>query len=227
MTKMKCVNNKLYHNDVLVEAVGIREALLKLIKFLKNGNVVLVGHNIKSFDIPVLFTALQNTSLEKEFEEVVSGFLDTLSLFKNVHPGLASYKQESLYKHFFDETYAAHSALQDVIALSRLFSHIQDENIRLQNTMSFNYMSLCYKQNCLKKVNMVTWEPFVLNKTISKGLSERAAASGLKLSHVKLAFQRNGERGIRSLFTEKNSLGKPRVTSSNRVIERIAQAFST
>lgn len=56
----------------------------------------------------------------EKFITQVYGFVDTLPLFKLIKPGLSSYSQTNLFKHLLDESYKAHDAPRDVIALHRL-----------------------------------------------------------------------------------------------------------
>ncbi|KAM4560805.1 secretory carrier-associated membrane protein 2-like [Fundulus diaphanus] len=56
-----------------------------------NVTMLLAAHNAKLFDVPVLTRVLRQYSLLQEFQQVVSGFLDTFLLSKNLHRGLASY----------------------------------------------------------------------------------------------------------------------------------------
>lgn len=110
----------LHHNGKAVKAVSIQEALQDLISF--RGNLpskkpkILVGHNIKSYDCPILMNALRNCNIEDRFEEEVIGFLDTMKLFRLSFPSQKSYSQQHLSKVLLAEdfTYEAHNALEDV-----------------------------------------------------------------------------------------------------------------
>lgn len=48
--------------------------------------------------------------------------------------------------------------------------------------------------------------------------TENIAGSGLNLGHLRLIFKRSGEDGLVDVFSMKNSLGKPRVTSDKKVL---------
>lgn len=82
--------------------------------------LILFGHNIQSFDCPVLMHALQVCNKVSEFTEVVDGFVDTLKLFNFVKPGLSSYRQENLCECLSGIVYTAHNAIGDVSALKTL-----------------------------------------------------------------------------------------------------------
>ena len=68
ITGIKVEGSKMFCHDKEVKSVGIKEALKMFILFLaqykKN---IIIGHNIKSYDIPVLFCALNNCSIMNEF----------------------------------------------------------------------------------------------------------------------------------------------------------------
>ncbi|XP_052680137.1 uncharacterized protein LOC128160870 [Crassostrea angulata] len=64
VTGIQFENGKMYHSNKEVEYSRIQPALQKLFMFLaKLEKVVLVGHNCKSFDIPVLLSAIENNNL--------------------------------------------------------------------------------------------------------------------------------------------------------------------
>lgn len=110
----------MFHNNKEVKAVNIMAGLLSFLDFLScnvTHSVVLLGHNIKHFDVPALFNALLSCEIVDKFVTQVDGFVDTFPLFKLIKPGLSTYSQINLFKHLLNESYEAHDALQDVIAL--------------------------------------------------------------------------------------------------------------
>ncbi|CAB1453543.1 unnamed protein product [Pleuronectes platessa] len=67
--------------------------------------ILLAAHNAKGFDAPILTRVLLQNHLLQEFQQVVSGFLDTLQLSKWLHPDLPGQSQpflESQSVVFFD-----------------------------------------------------------------------------------------------------------------------------
>jgi hypothetical protein len=60
---------------------------------------VLLGHNAKSFDCPILLNATTACGMERELQRAVGGFVDTLTLLKKLHPRLGSHALGSLYQH--------------------------------------------------------------------------------------------------------------------------------
>ncbi|XP_056128551.1 three prime repair exonuclease 4 [Rhinichthys klamathensis goyatoka] len=112
----------LHRRPVLTSS--LREALVSFITFLQMlGRPLLVGHNIRRFDCPVLARALDEFSLRSDFQKHLGGFVDTLPLARQLlkDSGLQSFKQESLVKSLLGVSYAAHNALEDVQALQRLY----------------------------------------------------------------------------------------------------------
>ena len=59
----------------------------------------------------------------------------------------------------------------------------------------------------------------------SKQTVTKIGESGLALKHLELSFKRGGFEGLRVLLSELNSMGKPRVTKSEMIIENISAYF--
>lgn len=107
-----------------VECIDIRLALLKLIDYVsKRENPILVGHNVLSFDIPILSKKLQEHGLLQEFLRHVSDCLDTLRLARKLFnkETVGNYKQQTLVQVLLGKSYQAHDALTDVKNLYELF----------------------------------------------------------------------------------------------------------
>ncbi|KPP68311.1 hypothetical protein Z043_113019 [Scleropages formosus] len=103
-----------------------RRALITFVDFVRSfSRPVLVAHNAFRFDAPVLARALREFCLQSEMEHVLSGFLDTFLLSKELlgPTGIRKYSQEYLVEHFLKKSYRAHNALEDVKALQELFHH--------------------------------------------------------------------------------------------------------
>ncbi|XP_020516526.2 DNA polymerase III PolC-type [Labrus bergylta] len=107
-----------------VDTIPLVEALTSFIAFLRSFRhpLLLAAHSARRFDAPVLMRVLRQISLRQEFLQVVSGFLDTFLLSKNVYYGLASYSQVNLVDHFLGQTYDAHNAVEDARMLQNLFN---------------------------------------------------------------------------------------------------------
>ncbi|KAF7653294.1 hypothetical protein LDENG_00084990 [Lucifuga dentata] len=115
-------NTLLLHGQPVV-TTPLRQALSSFIDFLRSFRrpVLLVAHNAKRFDAPVLARVLQEHSLMEEFQQVVSEFLDTLYLAKQLFPDRPHFSQGSLVKHFVGKSYDAHNAEADASILQELY----------------------------------------------------------------------------------------------------------
>lgn len=101
---------------------------MSFIAFLQMlGRPLVLGHNIRRFDCPLLARALDELDLRAEFESSVSGYVDTLTLSRELlkDRGLQSFRQENLVKELLGLNYKAHDALEDVRALQALYSVLQ------------------------------------------------------------------------------------------------------
>ncbi|KAL8608206.1 hypothetical protein ACOMHN_016661 [Nucella lapillus] len=121
VTGITCDGQQLYHHGAPVPFLTIRPALEGFITFLEQGKpVVLLGHNIKLFDCPILLNALQCCNLVERFQAAVYGCVDTLPLFREINPGLKNHNQAALYKHYIGLQFPAHDARDDVRALQKI-----------------------------------------------------------------------------------------------------------
>ncbi|KAF3688519.1 Protein PML Promyelocytic leukemia protein RING finger protein 71 [Channa argus] len=119
---------KLYLHRQLVLTNSLKEVLVSFIAFLQMlGRPILIGHNIRSFDCPLLTRALDELNLRAEFESSVSGCVDTLPLSREMLKDrcLHSFRQENLVRELVGVNYKAHDALEDVRALQALYSVLQ------------------------------------------------------------------------------------------------------
>lgn len=190
--------NCLFLNGKVVSGEHIQDALLNFITFLQSKkNPVLIGHNIKSFDLHVLFNRLQDFNLFSTFCQTVRGFIDTLQLCRRViskEEVNNCYKQENLVKMLTGQTYTAYNALADVKSLQiliklRLFEHISNSD----------YYSIMYHA-C-----MASYAHYNGPKNICKSVSEKLSRSGVFLRHVKLAMSRDLKAAKMMLQTHKIS----------------------
>ncbi|XP_063400480.1 uncharacterized protein LOC134685041 isoform X2 [Mytilus trossulus] len=229
ITGIKVEGSKMFCHDKEVKSVGIKEALKMLILFLaqykKN---VIIGHNIKSYDIPVLFCALNNCSIMNEFSCSILGFLDTLQLFKSLLPGLTSYAQSNLYNTVLNETYDGHDSMEDVVALSRLFHHLAPSTEAKQlSSFSFDSAARRYDHNQKTKLLLPTLTPLTEKKVITLRTANVIAASGMSFSHLRISYARDGRQGIEDVLKEEDVNGKVRVTKSKKIVDAISDFFKS
>lgn len=175
-----------------VECVDIRLGLLKLIEYLsKREKTVLVGHNVLSFDIPILYRKLQEHNLLSEFLRHVTDCLDTLKLARKLFSKelVGNYKQQTLVQVLLGKSYQAHDALADVKNLFELF--ISKFTYKEMDAFPFNF-------HVLQK----SFLPVVERKLISSASSRKLAYSGLGLDYLCLAYDRDSHVGVKSVLSE-------------------------
>ena len=220
--------NNLFCHSKLVPSVSLTEGLEMFSNWLSslNKQIVLVGHNIKSFDIKHFKRHVKYHELDSKFDMIV-GYIDTLPLFKSLYPKLTSYSQTSLYAKIIGGKYDAHNAIGDVKALAELLTL---PNIDCNILCNFSMKSSWIQQYCTflskKKSNTDTFHILLQNKVLSKGMIEKTASSGLTLEHLNVVFTRDGETGLRSLLSEKFE-GKVRVTKSAKIHSTLVHFFKS
>ena len=220
VTKLSVINGVLCFEGNPVETVATKEALEQFIGYIKAiKNPVLVGHNIKTFDLRLLHHHLNKYELWDNFTSSVVGFIDTLSVFKKELPKQSSYKQSNLMDNLLNETYAAHNSLDDVKALQKL------SQLVLSKFPSYIFDSgiIINSVNALR--NKLTLQPLLAGKAVSESMASKIGRAGLTYDHLKLAYNRNGMDGLSALLSEKVN-GVVRVTKHPPVIQRIFQHFS-
>ncbi|XP_078112759.1 three prime repair exonuclease 2-like [Sander vitreus] len=129
LTGFTVYRGQLYLNGNHVRTMSLFSALKSFIKFLSyfRGPVLLAAHNAMEFDALVLTRLMQKRFfLRQRFQRVVSGFVDTLLLSRNLcprylNPGI-KYSQKSLVSYFLGKSYDAHNALEDAKMLEELFN---------------------------------------------------------------------------------------------------------
>ncbi|CAC5385553.1 unnamed protein product [Mytilus coruscus] len=118
----------LYKNGEIMQTDEESEIFKQFISLLPK-KCILIGHNSKIFDSRILTKALQNNNIMKDFELKCGGFIDTLSLTKELLPNRKtdkqSYNQESLVKDIVGINYDAHNAIGDVQSLQQLINTLK------------------------------------------------------------------------------------------------------
>ena len=206
-----------------VQPLQTTSALEKFVTWLnKFSNVVLVAHNGRRFDFPVLVSAFLKGGNVNQLLSSVCGFVDSLTVFRKKYPGRASYQQELLVRDLLKSSYDAHNAIGDVDSLGRL---IANTNMSVKDllvhsfTPQASYNSMLFNRE--KSKNVSTLDILVAKGVCKRASAENIAGSGLQLCHLRTIYQRQGEDGLLNTFTEKNSEGQPRVTNCKRTLESV------
>ena len=216
-----------------VEAKSIQSALEDLCTWLEQyDNVVLLAHNGRKFDFPVLVSAVGKNNLYDRLCTCVLACVDSLSLFKKIFPNESSYKQEALVQNILQQKYNAHDAIADVQALGSLYTFPSDLPVKDVFAHSFTLKAIHLNQVHLKEKarHLPSLSIIVANSVCKSSTAENIASSGLNLGHLRTIFTRDGQDGLLNVFQGKNSEGQPRVTNAKRVLEsvvpKLAEFFS-
>ena len=216
-----------------VEAESVTTAMNKFMTWLERFPcVVLVAHNGRRFDYPVLISAITCLDFISRFFCCVVGFIDSLPVFRKVFPNQESYKQEDLARTLLQSSYAAHNAIEDVEILGNLVWHanMASEDLlkhSFRPNAVFNQLSF----NEEKNKNKESLNPLICNGVMKRPTAENVAGSGLNFKHLRKIYDRDGEDGLRNIFCVINSEGKPRITTTKKVLEdvipKLAEYFKT
>lgn len=76
-------------------------------------SAVLVAHNGRRFDFPVLVSACKSALCDEHLNRIVNGMSDTLNMLKNVFPKIPWHKQEELARALLNIEYDVHNAVED------------------------------------------------------------------------------------------------------------------
>ncbi|XP_061188202.1 uncharacterized protein LOC133196309 [Saccostrea echinata] len=216
-------NGCMYKNGHEVQCMRTPDAVNNFIHWLgKFGKVLLVAHNAK-FDSRVLVHV--SSSIGISASEHISGFVDTLSLFRELYPGRKSYKQVDLLKDLCVTHYDAHDAKSDALALQTLLLSLSVScQIMMKHSFSTEFVVNNLNFLMMKMRNMQSLQNLIDNKILSKFTVNKIAETGLHFQHILLAYQRDKENGVRSLLSEKTG-GKARVTGNSKIIQSLQNHF--
>ncbi|XP_071139960.1 maternal protein exuperantia-like [Mytilus edulis] len=220
VTNISVIGSQMYYNLQAVPSKLQNVAFTDFNDFVMSFPVkpLLVGHNIKRYDCHVMYNSLKFHNMWNEFASNISGFLDTLELFKLLYPKRPSYSQTSLVGELLGETYSAHNAVDDTKALYRLVQSKGDIKCNIQALVfSANYP----KEFSHQQDNLQTFTDAFFSKAISRTLALKAARSNLRLEHFNIAVKRNGLDGLKSVLSEQTNQGIVRVTTNKKAIIKI------
>lgn len=122
ITGFTVCDSRLCRDGVPVPTIPLRDLLIQFLTYLAQfHNPILVAHNARCFDAPVLMRVLAENGLQQDFKQIVHGFLDTLPLSREIYPRLPGYSLEALVNQFLGQHFDAHNAVEDAKVLQRLF----------------------------------------------------------------------------------------------------------
>ena len=215
--------NIMTHHDKPVQHVHPMNALLDFMQFLMTigKSITLIAHNNKRFDCIVLYNHLKYFNLWNHFCKLVSSFADTLPFFRKLYPEFPNHKQETLVENLLKETYSAHDAREDCFYLQKLVLHTGYIDMLLTEFMfKLGQIALSGVQP-----QEIPIEYLCHGNILSRCMATKFRDSSLTYEHLELAYERDGFDGLYYLHSEKDSMGKTRVTKSKNVIQKLVNHF--
>ena len=173
--------------------------------------MVLVAHNGFRFDAPVLTRELILFNMWAEFKSVVTGFADTLPLFKEKLPervtNKESFKQEVLADDLLPAVTLvamdAHNALSDVQVLHALIDKLGLlESDIVESAKPVNFVMILDRQKRRSKQAEITLLP-LKQHGLSSAMVTKLAKADLNLSMLKESYLGGGLEALKPLLAEK------------------------
>ncbi|XP_062608858.1 uncharacterized protein LOC134270633 [Saccostrea cucullata] len=213
----------MYYNLIPVESTTCERAIGEFLVWLKkHKSPVLVAHNAK-FDARILVSTICRLKMEDNLKDI-SGFSDTLKLFKNEFPGRSSYKLESLTTDLIDdqnENLQLHNAEADVNVLTNLLKRVSDVHEKLMANLFSTDSVLVNNQKLInKKMYFESFSRLIDQNVLSKTQSSNLAAQGISEMHMSLASKRAGKDGIRNILRGK-------ITKLESVVEKLSVFYGS
>lgn len=126
------------------------------------------------------------------------------------------------HQHFTPEfQFDAHNALSDVRVLSNLLrsSSLTGKQLLESSTTTASLIDHFHAQ-ARSKVRFATFSPAIDTKALSKGVTSKAAESGLVFRHIMVCYQRESSDCVFSLLSNVSS-GEVQVTKSQEVVDSL------
>jgi DNA polymerase III epsilon subunit-like protein len=261
---VKSVEGKrtLFKDDVPLQTLTCQEATSQFVNYIRscidfckarttNNYIctVLIGHNARRFDIPIL---LRNSTskIHAVMQALGICFGDSLMLFEHLlrikHSVLTlsngrrcSSNQSSIYEALFEEKFAAHDAKEDVIALRRILFlspiNLTEQDIITQCKPISTCDALTDSRYLDKRYHLLQTMKYKLysdvnsdQAPITKSMAEKIAGSGLSYDDLKTLFVHHGKKGLIAVLSKPSTISsekKPRVTKTPRILASILQHF--
>ena len=222
-------------------------------------HTILIGHNISIFDVPILLRHA-GEQFASHLQSLDVWFADSIPLLKNLtkakYPLLKNQdgsfpkiNQSSIYEALFNESFLAHDALEDVIALKIIiFSSKLLFSSKLKLPRKSIVENSCpvsvrhavedmkYLDHCHNLVQSFQGKLFNTNghnpSVITKGMVEKIAGSGLSYTDLEKTYCKFGQDGLFALLSKPPSSAStlaptttPRITRTDRILAAIVQNF--
>ncbi|KAJ8676959.1 hypothetical protein QAD02_012746 [Eretmocerus hayati] len=188
--------------------------------------------NGEMFDAPRVIKLAEDVGLLKELEIFVKGFCDSKAVFHSLLPDRAkskpkkSFKQPDLVSEYLDpcDVLEAHDALNDVIMLEKLLRKLCGEGDTtpiLNHTVSFEDTVNWKKKLAIAK----QCKSSLAEIDISEHMKKKISNAGINMEILQEAYKGGGYEGLQILLGE-NIGGKPRVTTTKKIINKVFEYFS-
>ncbi len=132
-----------------------------------------------------------------------------------------------MYRLVVGSAYDAHNAIGDVKANVEIILKLATPVSSLScYSFSTKYVGKKHKYLKSNNGNLSSLQRLIESNTITKGMAQKIAGSGLHLAHLKLAHSRDETMRISKLFKEKFG-GKARVTNTKTIISKVKEYLAT
>lgn len=135
-------------NEMVEDAPTINDVFEKYLEFI--GNDIILGHNIDTFDLPILHRYCKKLSLEP----LNNDSLDTLKFARKCDIDVPNYKLTTLTKHFNIEHKDSHRALNDCIANFKCYEILKPKYTGNSKTTSKASQSKTINNNKLSSCSL-------------------------------------------------------------------------
>jgi hypothetical protein len=163
-------------------------------------------------------------------------------LLKNEDGSFPKINQSSIYESLFNESFLAHDALEDVIALKNI---IFSSKLKLPTKSIFenscpvsvrhaveDMKYLDHRHNLVQSFQGKLFNTNGHPSVITKGMVEKIAGSGLSYTDLEKTYRKFGQDGLFALLSKPPSSANtsapkttPRVTRTDRILAAIVQHF--
>lgn len=183
---------------------------------------MLVAHNAR-FDVPRLLNAITNCKIQDRFQ-IVTGFSDTLKLFKAVYPfrkGPGAFKLINLAQDLLETQSPGffHEALFDVRVLQQLVKVTSKETDLFIFEKKFEKAIEENKINKIINHKVLELAPF--KNIVSRDIIKKIAVAGITFQNLKSKFSNEGEDEVIKFLSKCDSSRKPLVTKNKKVLTKI------
>lgn len=219
MTGLTKNGRQLFLNGNPVVSISRKIAVLKVLEYFQKfgKKVVLVAHNCK-FDAPRFLRLIKLVSTFETFESVISGFVDTLPLFKKIIPNRKSYKLTNLTEDLLQVSIEdAHNAIFDVEILEKLTLQYIPIDDLLKNQKTCQYFIEQEKNKANIPAVQHTLKP--MTDVLTKILVEKFSKNGIDFNYIIDNFFLHDYEKLESFLTGKNSKEITYVSKKNSVLK--------